>query len=548
MANISLLVPDDELFRLAHDALQEMKKRLFMMKVIETESAVSEARQAINQGTDIIIARGLQATIIKQYTDIPVVEIIMTRQGLINMIERAKRIIGKENPNIAIVMFKNMTCDMTGIGEACHVQLKEYLVQNPELLRAAALQAVEDKADLIMGGKTVLTIADNAGIPALFMANTEDAVKHAIKEAFLLADTFENSEIPAHAVLDKGKSSGKHKEQFVNFPYKSEKMQAAVDLAEMLSKTDCPKLILEPIGNLHKAFVNAMHNHSKHSQEKLVSYECIKGQSSYDDLYGRQGKVNDSIRGTLVIDNFQYMDVRSQKKLLEILMFRNVILVAKTRNLKAYLIPELYARLSAFAIKVPTLMETAEDIPYLTNIYMQNCTERYGMYHVMTKDAEKKLQSFYWPGGRIQLESFIERLVITSDHRSLKVTDVCELYEELYGGDIGTTANAESGKISDTDYGPRAVPDFNRGISSEEDMPFRLSSENMMETEDIPLSFSNGQKEAASKKQTITVGDLEKNRLIKSLSDNMGNREKTAAELGISKTTLWRKLRKYGLV
>ena len=70
----------------------------------------------------------------------------------------------------------------------------------------------------------------------------------------------------------------------------------------------------------------------------------------------------------------------------------------------------------------------------------------------------------------------------------------------------------------------------------------------MMETEDIPLSFSNGQKEAASKKQTITVGDLEKNRLIKSLSDNMGNREKTAAELGISKTTLWRKLRKYGLL
>ncbi len=204
------------------------------------------------------------------------------------------------------------------------------------------------------------------------------------------------------------------------------------------------------------------------------------------------------------------MDVRSQKKLLKILMFRNVILIAKTRNPKAYLIPELYAKLSAFAIMIPTLMETSEDIPYLSNIYMQNCTERYGMYHVMTKDAEKKLQSFYWPSGRIQLESFIERLVITSDHRSLKVTNVCELYEELYGGDPGTMANAEPGKISDTDYGPRAVPDFNRGISSEEDMPFRLSSENMMEAEDTPSGFSDGQKEATSKNRTITVGDLEK--------------------------------------
>ncbi len=547
MANIALLVPNDELFRLAHDALQEMKKRLFMMKVIETESAVTEARQAINQGADIIIARGLQATIIKQYTDIPVVEIVMTQHGLINMIERAKRVLGKENPNIAIVMFKNMTCDMTGIGELCHVQLKEYLVQNPELLRAAALQAVEDKADLIIGGKTVLSIADNAGIPTLFTANTEDAVKNAIKESFLLAETFDD-DIPAHAVLDRRKSEGKHKEQFVNFPYKSEKMQAAVDLAELLSKTDCPKLIVEPMGNLHKAFVNAMHNHSRHSQEKLVSYECIKGQSSYDDLYGRQGKVNDSLRGTLVIDNFQYMDVRSQKKLMEILMFRNVILIAKTRNFKPYLIPELYARLSAFAIRIPSLMETSEDISYLANIYMQNCTERYGMYHVMTKDAEKKLQDFYWQGGRIQLESFIERLVITSDHRSLKVSDVCELYEELYSGDMGTLDDTEFRNIIVTDYGRRAVPDFNRGINSEEDLPFAQSSEHVIESENPSVNFSYSQKEVAAGRPSITVENLEKNRLIKSLSDNMGSREKTASELGISKTTLWRKLKKYGLL
>ena len=66
VANIALLVPNDELFRLTHDVLQEQQKRLFLMKVIESERAVMEARQAINQGADIIIARGLQATIIKQ--------------------------------------------------------------------------------------------------------------------------------------------------------------------------------------------------------------------------------------------------------------------------------------------------------------------------------------------------------------------------------------------------------------------------------------------------------------------------------------------------
>ena len=55
MANIALLVPNDELFRLTHDVLQEMKKSLFYMKVIETEDAVTEARQVISAGADIII-------------------------------------------------------------------------------------------------------------------------------------------------------------------------------------------------------------------------------------------------------------------------------------------------------------------------------------------------------------------------------------------------------------------------------------------------------------------------------------------------------------
>ena len=103
MANIALLVPNDELFRLTHDVLQEQQKRLFLMKVIESERAVMEARQAINQGADIIIARGLQATIIKQYTDIPVVEIVLTRQGVIDMHERAKRVEHKSHPQMADV-------------------------------------------------------------------------------------------------------------------------------------------------------------------------------------------------------------------------------------------------------------------------------------------------------------------------------------------------------------------------------------------------------------------------------------------------------------
>lgn len=528
MANIALLVPNDELFRLTHDVLQEQQKRLFLMKVIESERAVMEARQAINQGADIIIARGLQATIIKQYTDIPVVEIVLTRQGVIDMLERAKRVVHKSHPHIAIVTFKNMACDLSGLDEQCGVHLHEYFVQNLELLRPAAMQAIEDKVDLIIGGQTVLTVADDAGIPSIFITNTEDAVEAAIKEAFQLAATFDGNGGLPEATYRKAETVGKAA-SFVNFPYSSARMQAAVTLAEKLSETDCPKLLIEPVGRLYRAFANAMHNKSKHSQEKLVEYDCIAGESAYEALFGRLGKMNDAAKGTLQINFIEHLDLRSQKKLLEILMFRNVIVVTKKTDLRAYLLPELYERLIAFAIRIPMLMDTPEEIPFLADIYMRRLAEQYGRYHVLTKDAMKTIAGLRWDGGRIQLESFLERLVITADHRSIRPDDITKLYATIYG-----TEALASGTEADrsTDGGA-----MNAGGQHED---AALSVGGTTEADAV--------RSDVAAHPALSVQAMERERIVRVLAECMGSREKAAEKLGISKTTLWRKLRQYQIL
>ena len=528
MANIALLVPNDELFRLTHDVLQEQQKRLFLMKVIESERAVMEARQAINQGADIIIARGLQATIIKQYTDIPVVEIVLSRQGVIDMLERAKRVVHKSHPHIAIVTFKNMACDLSGLDEQCGVHLHEYFVQNPELLRPAAMQAIEDKVDLIIGGQTVLTVADDAGIPSIFITNTEDAVEAAIKEAFQLAATFDGNGGLPEATYRKAETVGKAA-SFVNFPYSSARMQAAVTLAEQLSETDCPKLLIEPVGRLYRAFANAMHNKSKHSQEKLVEYDCIAGESAYEALFGRLGKMNDAAKGTMQINFIEHLDLRSQKKLLEILMFRNVIVVTKKTDLRPYLLPELYERLIAFAIRIPMLMETPEEIPFLADIYMRRLAEQYGRYHVLTKDAMKTIAGLRWDGGRIQLESFLERLVITADHRSIRPDDITKLYATIYGTETlapGTEADRS------TDGGA-----MNAGGQHED---AELSVGGTAEADAV--------RSDVAAHPILSVQAMERERIVRVLAECMGSREKAAEKLGISKTTLWRKLRQYQII
>ena len=80
MGKIILMVSKDEMLHQAHNILQEKKYPIDEIKVIKTENAVIEARTAIANGAEIIIARGLQASLIKQYTEIPVVEIVMTGQ------------------------------------------------------------------------------------------------------------------------------------------------------------------------------------------------------------------------------------------------------------------------------------------------------------------------------------------------------------------------------------------------------------------------------------------------------------------------------------
>lgn len=76
------------------------------MKVIKTSDSVYEARKAMEQGAGIIVARGVQAAYIREYTNIPVAEIILTGQEIALMVAAAKNIPEKKHPQIALIGLK----------------------------------------------------------------------------------------------------------------------------------------------------------------------------------------------------------------------------------------------------------------------------------------------------------------------------------------------------------------------------------------------------------------------------------------------------------
>ena len=183
MGKIVLLVPREEMLYLAHNILQEKKYAIAQMRVIQTENTVVEARNSIAAGADIIIARGLQASLIKQYTDVPVVEIVATAQEMALLVVKARQIVKKARPIIAVVGFQNMFCDMTYFETIYDIKLRTYFAANGSGLKEKAMEAVEDGADLMIGGDIAVETAKEADIPSLFLSITEDSLRTAFSMA-----------------------------------------------------------------------------------------------------------------------------------------------------------------------------------------------------------------------------------------------------------------------------------------------------------------------------------------------------------------------------
>ena len=123
--------------------------------------------------------------------------------------------------------------------------------------------------------------------------------------------------------------------------------------------------------------------------------------------------------------------------------------------------------------------------------------EKYSRYHILTPEAKEKILSYQWDNNDVQLESFCERMILTAKKRKLSAGYVQELMDEIY--DL-TEEEKENDKIKDTD---ETMENFVEGI--------RLRNIREM--------------------------------LVK----YNGNRTQAAAALHISKSTLYRYMKKYKL-
>jgi formate hydrogenlyase transcriptional activator len=232
-------------------------------------------------------------------------------------------------------------------------------------------------------------------------------------------------------------------------------LKRALAQVEVVAPTDTAVLILGETGTGKELIARAIHNLSARRQRTFVKINCAAIPSGLleSELFGHErgaftGALNQKIgrfeladRGTLFLDEVGDLPMELQPKLLRVLQEQeferlgsnrtlkvDVRIVAATNQDLARQVAErtfrsdLYYRLNVFPIQLPALRERPEDVPLLVRYFVQKFSSRLNKtVEYVPAEAMNALSAYSWPGNIRELENFIERAVLLSPGKELRV-------------------------------------------------------------------------------------------------------------------------------
>lgn len=317
------------------------------------------------------------------------------------------------------------------------------------------------------------------------------------------------------------------KYQFENIIGQSEQITEVLSMIERVAQSDSTVLIMGESGTGKELVAKALHYNSTRHQEAFIPINCgaIPAELLESELFGhvkgaftgaianRVGRFEMADDGTLFLDEIGDMSANLQVKLLRVLQegtFTPVgalemkkvdvrIVAATNRNLREMVEDgsfreDLYYRLNVINLRVPPLRERKEDIPLLSEFFIEHACKKSGQpKKILTKRALEKLYDYAFPGNVRELQNEMERLVVLS--------------------------------------------------GSEQKLIVEMLSPKILESNEA--SKVQGARIAGSLKDAIE--DLEKDLIKEGLRRTGWNKSKLAKELGISRAGLIMKVEKYGL-
>ena len=257
----------------------------------------------------------------------------------------------------------------------------------------------------------------------------------------------------------------------------SQPILKVVRLIEQIADSSLSVLITGESGTGKELAAKALHYNSQRARGPLISLNCaaIPEALVESELFGiekgvatgvelRMGKFEAAHQGTLFLDEIGDLSLTAQAKVLRVLQERvvervggrkaipvDVRLLAATNKVLLAAIKagnfreDLYYRLNAVQIRMPSLREIREDIPMLANyLLVEHCSELNRSPPELTPEAVACLANYRWPGNVRELDNEIKRLAVFVRRDRIELAD---LPESIQSGSNTTAASGSAGLL-----------------------------------------------------------------------------------------------------
>ncbi len=241
---------------------------------------------------------------------------------------------------------------------------------------------------------------------------------------------------------------------------RDEKMLIVFEWIRTAAKSDISVLILGPTGSGKEVVARMIHELSRRSVAKFQAVNCAALPDTLfeSEIFGyekgaftgahdrKPGKLEMANEGTLFLDEIGDMSLFSQAKLLRVLEERRFdrlggqrsiqvdfrLISATNRPLEQFVRDgrfreDLYYRVNAFAIRLPSLRERQVDIPVLAQRFLNRYCAAQGLpldSKVFSHEALELLVGYPWPGNIRELESAVSRAALSAPGRVIRAADI----------------------------------------------------------------------------------------------------------------------------
>ena len=350
-----------------------------------------------------------------------------------------------------------------------------------------------------------------------------------------------------------------------------------------VAPTNSTLLITGESGSGKEFLANVVHRYSKRASEPFVPVNCgaIPENLVESELFGskkgsytgstadKKGLFESANGGTLFLDEVGELSLSTQVKLLRFLQSHEIrrvgetearyldirIIAATNRDLQKAMHEgrfreDLYYRLNTFHLQLPPLRERKPVIPNLIRYFILKSKEAQGKeIHDLEPAALYALSKYPYPGNIRELENIVEHAIVLSEGGVIKLEDLPE--------EVQVEAREKTVAIPHIKDSDNSAPA--EGVISED---FLREKDEEIETPVKPISFApisskpenagllthNPTKYLTHNPETedeeiLSLDEMERRHILHALSICKGNKTEVCKRLGISRATLWRKLK-----